>query len=568
MPALWEILQWWLDEQLGGSLGLSTIVRDLHFTRIGYADSQTLFHSSDRDKLTRFLAWLGLRPGEQIDEQELLAYFRRWVAKGDADLTLGAEVMLEEDETPRQLLEILTRAASDWQGVVRDEHGRSEAPILVTLRTFPSPELGLTAHRPPGFPLAMDVSHGDLNVHLAASGLDDQRDAGWYRVPIQVDRDVLARGISLAASGRALRLAASPIHVLHKHLELGCWASADRLRPGEEAWVLVQDAIADRVEAFLRDHARRADSRPLWSWVTRAGASPSGWRLARGVCVDSAVADHRDGLSRLRPRLQNRLSLQGGLRLPRGSHVYLSGGEPDLWLPDGDSANTSEISVDGLAHMPAGPMVRICDMALVEGMHEVHAGPFSRVFSTLRTVGRVTPVVDHPLGHAIRRAGLASEAGTLDAEPVQRSPGDIIVAGASVVESSDAPEAADTAMRPLVLPVSARSCVLIGASPGQIAWPPAAPEKPVWMTIAGLECRVYEYFPSFPVVWVLLERMIEPRLCVRLRAPAPPGGCPGIRTDPMRAWATAILEWQPPSDPVQNGLWERYMDMAEEVLES
>lgn len=569
MPSLWEILQWWLDECLGGSRGLSTIVADTHFTRIGYADSQTLFSSSDRDKLTRFLAWLGLRPGEHIDEQELLAYFRRWVGKGDQGLTLGAEVMLGEDETPRQLLEFLTRAAADWQGVVRDEHGRTEAPILITLRTFPPPsQLGLTAQKPPGFPVAIDVTRGDVDVHLAASGVQDAQAPGWYRVPLQVDSEVLANGISLAANGRVLSLAPSSIHVLHKHAELGCWASADRLRPGEEAWLLVQETIAEQVGGFLREHARRSGSRALWSWVTRRGASPSGWRLARGVCVDSAVSEQRDQLSRLRPRLQNRLALQGGLLLPRGSHVYLSGGEPDLWLPDGDSGSTSDISVDGVTQTPPGPMVRTIDMGLGEGTHEVRAGPLSRVFSTLRTVGRGAPAVDHPLGHAIQRAGPTNLARTLDAQPLPDCAEDVTVAGASMSGPPDGPAAPDRPTRPLVLPVSAKACVLIGAVPGQIAWAPAAPSKPMWMNIAGLEYRVYEYFPPFPVVWVLLERLMAPRLSVRLRLPTPPDSCPAIAGDPTRAWATTILEWEPPTDPAENELWDSYMDVAEQVLEA
>ncbi|MGI9100179.1 MAG: hypothetical protein ACR2H2_17085, partial [Solirubrobacteraceae bacterium] len=150
IPDLWTMLQWWLDDKQNGQLGFSTIVSDTHFTQIGYADSQTLFHSSDSDKVARFLKWLDLSPGEQIADDELLTYFRLWVTASKADLTPGAQAMLEEDERPRQLMDILRRAAGAWQGITRDDRGRSEAAILLTLRTFPRPAPGPVGERSKG----------------------------------------------------------------------------------------------------------------------------------------------------------------------------------------------------------------------------------------------------------------------------------------------------------------------------------------------------------------------------------------------------------------------------------
>ena len=243
-----------------------------------YADSQTLFHSSDSDKLTRFLKWLGLAPGEQIGDDELLTYFRLWAARAKADLTLGAQAMLEEGESPRQLMEILRRTASSWQGVVRDDRGRAEASILITLRTFPRPELGLVAERPRGFPAALSVQRDGHDVELISDDPEEEQAAGWYRIPFPLTKPALHNGITLASDGRALRLPSAQVHVLHKHPELGSWASTTRLRPGEEAWLLVRDEIAGRVEEFVCNNARAATSSARWSWVDRQGVAPPGWR--------------------------------------------------------------------------------------------------------------------------------------------------------------------------------------------------------------------------------------------------------------------------------------------------
>lgn len=571
IPDLWRMLQWWLDEKHAGELGLSTIVSDSHFTRIGFADSQTLFHSSDSDKLTRFLKWLGLAPGEQIGDDELLAYFRLWAARAKADLTLGAQAMLEEGESPRQLMEILRRTASSWQGVVRDDRGRAEASILITLRTFPRPELGLVAERPRGFPAALSVQRDGDDVELISDDLKDEQAAGWYRIPFPLTKPALHDGITLASDGRVLRLPPAQVHVLHKHPELGSWASTTRLRPGEEAWLLVRDEVAGRVEEFMRNNARAATSIARWSWVDRPGVAPPGWRLMRDVIVDSGPAESGDGLDALKPRFQIRLSVRGGLPLLRGSDVYLTGGEPDLWLPEGENLAQLDVTVDGIPQAGAGDMLHMCQLQLAEGPHEVRVGPISRAFATQRTAGELSPTVDQRIGHAVTRGQLGITARTLDATAVDDTSDELVVVGATILGESAGAQTVgheETSERPVVLPVKAKACLLIGALPGQISWVPRAPAKPTWMDIADLNYRVFEFSPSFPVVWVLTEWRLAPTQRGRLRAALPPAPLPEILSDSMKAWATTMLEWHPPSDPVANALWDRYMDSAELVLEA
>jgi hypothetical protein len=87
------------------------------------------------------------------------------------------------------------------------------------------------------------------------------------------------------------------------------------------------------------------------------------------------------------------------------------------------------------------------------------------------------------------------------------------------------------------------------------------------MDIAELDYRVFEYSPSFQVVWVLTEWQITPKQRMRLRNHTLPGPVPKERTERMTAWATTVLEWHPPLDHAANELWDKYMDAAEMVLE-
>ena len=162
----------------------------------------------------------------------------------------------------------------------------------------------------------------------------------------------------------------------------------------------------------------------------------------RDVIVDSAPSEHGEGLGPLLPRFQNRLSLQGGLSLPRGTNVYLTGGEPDLWLPDANNVSHLDVAVDGAAQAVTGPMLRICSLNLTEGPHDVRVGPITRSFSTQRTAGHMAPVVNKQVGHAVLRDELETLARTLDATAVDDISEGTLVIGATIIEYGE--ETVDT----------------------------------------------------------------------------------------------------------------------------
>lgn len=559
MRYLWHHLRWWLDEEHGGTIGLSTIVEDDHFTHIGFADSQTLFAASDRDKLSLFFSWAGLKPGQEVEADELLVYFKAWALRRD-DLSLGAKVMLEGDTYPAQLARIVERAAQGWEGVVRDDEGRATAPVLLALTAFPPPaQLRLVARRPSGSPGSLSCRFRLATLELTDDGMEDGDGAGWYEVPLEPKAELLLNGVQLVSDSLLVNLPPSQIHVLQKNQEIGCWASVAQLAPGEPAWVLARERIADQVGQYLTEYAQS------WRQVERSPLVPDGWRLFRDVVIDSAPAKPIEGLRRLVPRYENRLSLRGGLPL-RGSDAYLSGGEPDLWLPPTLGGELSlRARLDGRDLDPQGEteMISLAREKPAAGDHEVNVGPIRRRFHSVRTLGSVRPRVERPIGRVLVGKGkdLRPAAGGAREQEAETEQG-IFISGALIDGADESlPSEGEP---PLVLPVGALRRTILGARPGQID-EPRSPARPRWMEEVGLQQQSFEYEPPFEPVWVLTEWRLDPPQRVRLRHSRPPISEPTSEPSAVAAWIDALLTFEPPVEEEAAALWHSYSDVAEET---
>jgi hypothetical protein len=558
VPYLWQCLQWWLDEKHRGQLGFSTVVEDSYFAYIGYADSQTLFSSSDRDKLTQFFRWIRLKPGERVDQPELMTYFRIWASRRD-DLSEGTAHMLESDEYSAQLAQIIKAAADRWRGVVREE-GKREADILLTLELFPRPRIGLVAERPEGFPDELRC-RGPLGQPVTLTSSHD----GWYdELPLAISATLLDTGLRLRAEETQLRLLAYSVHVFEKNADLGKWASAPQISPGEPAWLLVRQPALDAVTDYLD-----ATARPGWKVIRRDGIAPRGWSLVGEVVVD-AVSEGQipERLGRIVPRVQNRFSLNGGLPLGRPSGTYLTGGEPDLWLPPPPGDDRSfELQLDDRAIElpPSASRVRLADRALEEGTHTVKMEGVGRSFSTIRTFGHLAPPRERTIGHEVTRSDSAWFATSPGARSLERegTPDAVRVVGV-VVEDPNA-ILGEYPSAPLILPTGALRRTVLGARPGQLEEVPA-PRKPPWMTRAGLSFRVFEFTPKFDVAWVITEWNLEPTLRVRLKRSLAPGAPdPAASQAQIDAWADAIANTPPPGDEGAAEHWLAYRRRAAEV---
>ena len=248
--------------------------------------------------------------------------------------------------------------------------------------------------------------------------------------------------------------------------------------------------------------------------------------------------------------------LRGGLRLPHGTDVYLTGGEPDVALPPvEESQEEVHIVIDDVAlpmqHESA--VVSLAGRDLREGHHRVEIEGIARVFSTVRTLGHTAPTPIPAVGHSIRVDKSELRPASLDAR-VQAG-GDeredeILVTGATVrcVEG-----VLGVTRPPLVLPVKALRRTLLGAGAGEIE-EPLAPERPAWMTQYGLQYRVFEHTPGFTVVWVIIVsewRGAEIRSVDSTREPE--GTSPGAAEERALAWCEAIRSVEGPVDPASEG---------------
>jgi hypothetical protein len=555
LPYLWETLRWWLTEKHRGRLGVSTIVKDDHFTCIGYADSQTLFTSSDRDKLTDFFSSIRLRPDELIDPAELVAYYRGWASRHDV-LSRGAALMLKSTEHVDQLGEIIKAAAARWRGAVYDQ-GRRIAEIVVTLERHPRAQLGLLARRPDGFPSRLVCSASDASVTLESSV------EGWYDAsPLEISRRVLDSGLRLECDEMQVRLCPYNVHVLERNRELGMWASVSQLSPGEPAWLLVRQSSLQVVRQYLEDNAG-----PGWRVVEREGIAPQGWYLVADVIVEaSSSRSAPDGLARIVPRVHNRFALKGGLRLPRDQHVYLTGGEPDVWLPPAMADDTVTVQVDGRpVRVPREiPRLRLAREQLPAGAHSIETQGITRTISTVHSLGRISPSPSRPIAHKVTRTGVEARACSRGAQPVDETEPALAstrIDGAHVHDPDrvfgDPPPA------PLILPTRALRRVLIGSCPGEIEEVPT-PNEPPWMSRAGITFRYFEFVPRFAVTWILTEWPSAPTMRARLlKQIGPAAPSPQAAADRIPAWADAVKHLPQPKEDAAVALWTSYLRAAE-----
>lgn len=564
-PPMWENLRWWLDDLHSGTLGLSTIAEDSHNTKLGFADSQTIFMSSDREKLSQFFEWVGLAPGAGMPSEELLQYFRIWAARRD-DLSPGAEVMvLEEGPEQLQLATLISEAASRWKGDLRDDQGRLEGHLSLTLTRPPRMSLGLAAPCPPGFPRELEVDHAGRPLRLEAEDFDhpladDER--RWYgSLELPVTDRMLRDGMRLQAGSYVLSLSPSEFHVFHMSPELGCWASVDQLRPSRAAWILVS---REKLEEICELLTRRA--RPDWSVVRREGIAPPGWALIRDVTIDPSDAIEREELRRLAPRASNRLALDGGLPLPRGSQVYLSGGDPDVILsPLPDDVPSPPIELDGaeISVEPGASLVSLTRLSPPEGSHTVRIGSIRRAYSTIRTLGHVSPRPETSIGHELRSSNGQLSPTSLDASTAPALPDD----GARVIGSLVEPGptlAVERPPSPLILPRGAQRRLLLSGRPGPIE-EVDVPAEPPWMRMAGLQCQSFEHFPGIDAEWLVTEgRLGGPRV---RRVDLTPNRASDVSKEEARDWAQVVLAYESDcADTEDREAWAALREVATGIL--
>lgn len=558
MQALWGHLTWWLNEYKAGGLGLSSIPAHPSPAHIGYALSQALFRSSDRQRLTHFFLALDLAPHEPIEVAELLTYFRAWSQR--SHLSSGAREMARRDEYREVLAGILAAEWDRWDGSLRDERGRRLGQIFVTLDLYLRPRLAFVAERPLGFPARTTFNFDGIRESVELTAVSNDL---YGELPIDVTARTLDTGLRGVHDSIALGLTPSPVIPFRQNEALGSWASVRQLVPGEQHWVLVRNDHAAILRSYLGEAA-------LAGWREVQGIAPAEWTFFRDVVIDAVPHDAPStALSRVVPSLRARPSFWGGLPLSSNPDLYLLGGEPDLWGPTPQVGETLPVSIDDrlVSADFEGGRFALRGRDLPHGPHTVTVGPTTLRFQTVDTIGVVNSRGSAALSHLLRlRDGRYSASSARGASETISAPSpDLVqVLGISLL---GAPASLPIRSRaPLLLPAKAEEYIVLGAVAGQLARPQVPPYAPHWVRAISPFSAGREFLPPFDVVWVLVAwRSGEWES--RLRSNLEPAACDPDTTkaSSVREWGRCFLELAPhvSSDAVE--LWSRYRAFAEEL---
>jgi hypothetical protein len=548
MQHLWPQIEWWLDTRHKGTFGRATIAQHPRFTNIGYSLSQALFRRSDRERLAGFFHWLDLKPGATPTSEELVRWFRAWSHR--ADMSPGVRIMIGDPGHWPQLGEILYIAAVAWDGQLRDESGRRLLPARLALSAYIGVELRFAAERVVGFPESADwIDQSGSEVHLVAANED------WYDpIPITVTPSTLS-GWRLLRADQAITFNGQKVMPLRVEPQLTGFVSVNSVSPGVEHWILASNDHAREVETFL--NANAVDG---WGRDSRLPPGLPDWTLFRDIVIERMPSGVVPPVLRsLVPLIQERPALRGGLQLTGG--VYLSGGEPDLWVSDAAAAvHGTECSVDGqLVSVPAaGGTVSLATLTLREGNHVVSLGTARLTFVTMEATGAISAPGTGSIALALR--SVDGRLVPADGISTSGSAQEIVeVRGPLLQDPHGVVPAAGAA--PVLLPTGASEYVLLGREPGQIDRG-RAPGQSSWLKTAGLVPFGVEWTPPFDPVWVLWKTSAGWRC--RLRGRVIPLDSPpeGALPDAVKQWTRCIREMEGLVGD-EAGLWHLYSAVAE-----
>jgi hypothetical protein len=559
---LWDDLTQWLERDLAGQRGTSTVQTHDVFRHIGYPISQCLLRANDRRVLPDFFRAVGLEPGDEVSGERLFAMLRAWARPGSSLTGHGQRVVASAAGSSEQALaEMLSREFAHWDGELRDERGRRRADIAVFAESLAGGrriELRLYATRPDGFPDGPWVLPSGRTLELTSAG------HGWYgRLPLKATAEHLREGLRLTSNGFALALeGADAIPMRASFLPEAGWLSARQATALEEHLVLVHATAEPALRAFLEQHAE-----PGWSLSRVPGDLPPGWLAARRVRISSPPNGVPPSLRRLVPRINTAMRLEGGLPLARRIGLYLRGGEPDLWVnienPDGSSIRIDDADQQlkpGIAKFP------LSALELEPGPHTVSAPGETRRFTSIETYGRPVPNGAETLGHVLERQSEYLPLSATAVEVGSEVPtGRIIICGAHV--RGGTPDLPTSSYAPVVLRSGYTRYTLLGATPGDldIVNPPVTPG---WTTRLRPTptMQFFEYSADYPIQLVIYEGAEGSKLRPAQREVASPlSRAHGDNSAAIDDWAHTIVSASDAGVQVPGQLaevWDAYVQLA------
>jgi hypothetical protein len=564
---LWRDLSRWLDVDLDGRYGLSTITEPTtqRDTYIGYAISQCLLREADRNRLSHFFTAVGLEPGTEVDERQLLTLLRNWARAGTGFSAQGFRV-IHSDELAPYVTAIVAAEFERWDGLERDEAGRRSGQIalvvgisrgghLITTSLFPS--------QGEGFP----EGHWDVISGAGAGGTADLRSlgAGWFqRLDEVAPASAIVEGIKLRHGDFVLAYVPAPIVPLREDRELPGWASVRQITASEPHGILCSPDFQQQTLDFLEQHAD-----PGWRVLPASTALPEDWTLVERVVVPGPVPGIKGPLARLAPQSGVAPRLSGGLRVARGQ--YLHGGEPDVLLPP--ELGTAQVVVDGRSYNAVG-LLKLAELGLRTGEHTVTVGGVTRRFITfdgfpaaVSGTGSLGYVFKKPTRHVLEYP-----------EPVEipaASPprGTIYVSGAFVAGASeDLPRLPEV---PILLRSGFASHDVLGAAVGDVRHVSDPPQRQ-WLRALKLSQQFFDQPLPFEPQWLVIHGGIGIRVRPLRDPPLSPVSTKGERPPDSGDEHPNVLDWArtilsaaqaPPVNEIEHeAVWGEYVRAAEAIL--
>lgn len=548
---LWRIYSWWLDQHLHGALGRSTVQGHPHLTNIFFSISQALLRNADRKRFTEFFEWMDWQPGDAVTDGEIRACLPAWV-EHNPHLGPGIRLILRDEQYMPQLISAVQTEFETWGGRVLDDSGIELARIVITLDLFPRPRLSLAAQKPESWPDSIVWTSGLSSETAVAQD-------GWYRdLELAITSELLVNGATLSSPDGSLRLEGRAVVPLRIDHSFGGWASTARTSLFEKHFLLFHDSVATAVRGFVTENAE-----PGWAPYGRTGVLPAQWNALKDVefhKLPSVPTDER--LSSLVPGPQVRPALAGGLRLgPAG--LYLRGGEPDVVLPPPiTSGLTVVIDGDSRPYPPTGGTIRLRDLHLETGSHQLQAGFVSFTIRTVPSLGRPTSSADGSIGHelfgaagAYRPAAPTAKRLNPAAEP------SVTIIGALVNVSDGSAEIVE----PVILHRGEDELLLLGRTPGEIFIPPDPPEPLLSHVVHGLASNRFEAQPPFEAIWIMWRSTGVWHAEAR-RYGAPREWDHSLPLEAVHSWASALSRDARVDGVLASSLWSQYQDVAKKLL--
>lgn len=347
VPAMWEELHWWLDVHHHGNRGVSTVENHEHFSNIGYSLKQALFRASDRTLLYRFFRAIRLDP---LADEVVPVEIRRALAIWSRRQGPSADRLhrLATDPSIEPLADsILVSMANNWDGRLRDPRTGSRSLPLRLMLTVPGWALGLAAPLDVESPASLEVQDGDGQAVSLLAGV------GYYEpapLPISVDEAMLADGLELSGEKLSFFLDGDEAVAFQLDDDLAAWVSSPQIIYGERHHILVNAEHRAATEKWLVAEGAEGSLAQL-----ATPKLPQGWFLFSKVRLNARPTIEPPGP--IRDLLGSeasgdRLRLVGGLRLAAPPRTYLTGGTPNIVVPEGLRGHKFEIRAVGQKAIP------------------------------------------------------------------------------------------------------------------------------------------------------------------------------------------------------------------------